>query len=199
MDPETIAEDFSLAIVLADGRAPVAVNARSGMVFQAGLGPHSESAAIQLLLAELRQMSPDRYGSFALGIPYPRAPRQRCDVCLGIDPNWTWAIEVKLVRLLGDNGKPNDNMIMHLLSPYSAHRSALSDCEKLAGSGLGDRQAILIYGFESDAWPLAPLMDAFEALAQRVVRLGPRAERPFDNLVHPIHRRGGVFVWELMP
>lgn len=33
---------------------------------------------------------------------------------------------------LGDNGKPNDNMIMHILSPYPDHRSALTDCSKLA-------------------------------------------------------------------
>jgi len=27
---------------------------------------------------------------------------------------------------MGDNGKPNDNMLMHILSPYPAHRSALT-------------------------------------------------------------------------
>ena len=35
-----------------------------------------------------------------------------------------WAIEVKMLRLMGDNGKPNDNMLMHILSPYERHRSA---------------------------------------------------------------------------
>jgi hypothetical protein len=34
-----------------------------------------------------------------------------------------------MLRLLGDNGKLNDNMLMHVLSPYQAHRSALTDCE----------------------------------------------------------------------
>lgn len=37
-----------------------------------------------------------------------------------------------MLRLFGDNAKLNDNMLMHLLSPYPAHRSALTDCEKLA-------------------------------------------------------------------
>jgi hypothetical protein len=27
------------------------------------------------------------------------------------------AIEVKMLRLMGDNGKLNDNMVMHILSP----------------------------------------------------------------------------------
>ena len=30
------------------------------------------------------------------------------------------------LRLKGDNGKPNDNMLMHILSPYPQHRSALT-------------------------------------------------------------------------
>jgi hypothetical protein len=34
-------------------------------------------------------------------------------------------------RILGDNGKLNDNMLMHILSPYPQHRSAVTDCNKL--------------------------------------------------------------------
>ena len=49
-------------------------------------------------------------------------------------PVWDWAIEAKMLRMFGDNGKLNDNMLMHVLSPYPAHRSALTDCGKLAHS-----------------------------------------------------------------
>jgi len=99
--------------------------------------------------------------------------------------------------MLGDNGKPNDNMIMHVLSPYPEHRSALTDCFKLANSSLGVRKAILVYGFESERWSLGPIINSFEALASRTVRLGRRAEAAFSGLVHPIHDRGAVFVWEV--
>jgi hypothetical protein len=58
-----------------------------------------------------------------------------------VSPDWSWAIEVKLLRLLGDNGKPNDNILMHILSPYPAHRSAFTDCTKLLGAPLGRRKA----------------------------------------------------------
>jgi hypothetical protein len=34
---------------------------------------------------------------------------------------------VKMLRLMSDNNKPNDNMLMHILWPYLAHRSALTD------------------------------------------------------------------------
>jgi hypothetical protein len=49
---------------------------------------------------------------------------------------------------MGDNGKPNDNMLMHILSPYPSHRSALTDCQKLAASGFSGSLAILIYGYD---------------------------------------------------
>jgi hypothetical protein len=106
-------------------------------------------------------------------------------------------LEVKLVRLLGDNGKLNDNMVMHLLSPYPSHRSALTDCSKLAASELGTRKAVLLYGFETDEFPLEPLVGAFETLAAVSVSLRPRAHAGFEGLVHPIHNRGAVFVWEI--
>jgi hypothetical protein len=197
LEPEGIAPDFATAVIAADSRMPVAVNARSGVEFQAGLGPHSESRAIQLIVDELSARYPERYGEYGLSVPYPGTARQRCDWCIGTPPLWLWAIEVKLVRLLGDNGKLNDNMIMHLLSPYAAHRSALTDCAKLAASSLGTRKAILIYGFESAEWPLEPLISAFESLARDVVHLGQRSESGFDMLVHPVHRRGAVYVWEV--
>lgn len=65
-----------------------------------------------------------------------------------------WAIEVKLLRFLGDNGKVNDNILMHILSPYEAHHSAVTDCVKLATSGFLQRKAIIIIGFEAERWPL---------------------------------------------
>jgi len=43
---------------------------------------------------------------------------------------------------MGDKGKPNDNMLMHIHSPYSAHRSAVTDCEELTRSGFDGRNAI---------------------------------------------------------
>jgi hypothetical protein len=148
-------------------------------------------------MSELRDAKPEDYRHFQSGVAYQDIPRQKCDLCIGTSPSWAWAIELKLLRFLGDNGQPNDNILMHILSPYPAHRSALTDCKKLVASGIEGRKAIIIYGFEADAWPLEPAIDSFELLAQASVRLGPRAFATFANLVHPIHRRGGVFGWEI--
>jgi hypothetical protein len=117
---------------------------------------------------------------------------------LGDNGDTEWAIEVKMLRILGDNGKANDNILMHILSPYPSHRSALTDCDKLARSSLGRSKAILIYGYDATDWPLGPTIDAFEALAAARVRLGPRHAAKFGGLIHPVHSAGEVFAWQLL-
>ena len=198
MDLNRLAPDFAAALMSADSKRPQAVNARSGMTFQPGIGPHAETEAVRLVTSELELTKSMIYRDrIALGVPYPDVPRQKCDLCIGQQSSWEWAIEIKMLRFLGDNGKLNDNILMHILSPYPAHRSALTDCSKLVNSPLGERKAILIYGFAHEKWPLAPAIDAFERLAGAQVQLGSRHVAGFGNLVHPIHDKGRVFVWEI--
>ena len=108
-----------------------------------------------------------------------------------------WFIEVKMMRLMGDNGKANDNILTHILSPYPQHRSALTDCAKLTVSGFNGRYAILIYGYDYDDWPLDPVMAAFEYLASDIVVLSQKHVAQFAGLVHPVHQHGRVFAWKV--
>jgi hypothetical protein len=122
---ETLVSDFAQGIIAADKRAPQAVNARSKVAFQPGIGPHSEEQTTRLVIDELRVLAPERYRASALGVPYSGGSRQKCDLCIGQDPTWEWATEIKMLRFLGDNGKENSSILMHILSPYPADRSAL--------------------------------------------------------------------------
>jgi len=145
IDLATIVDDFALCIKRADSRQPQAVNIRSKEPFQAGIGPHSESQVVKLVVDEMVLNHPTIYkDSIVTSVPYPESPRQKCDFCIGNASSWEWAIEVKMLRFLGDNGKLNDNILMHILSPYLEHRSAYTDCIKLSGSQLGQSKAILI-------------------------------------------------------
>jgi hypothetical protein len=189
---ERMVIDVAKAVENADARGPQAMASRTERTYQPGIGPHSESATLGLVVQELVRLD-SSYAAHAFGVPYPDSPRQRCDWCLGSPPVWDWAIEAKLLRLLGDNGKLNDNMLMHLLSPYIAHRSAL----KLAPSRVADRKAIMIIGYEYDDWPIAPAVEAFEALARDRVELGDRHVAAFNGLIHPVHRRGAVIAWRV--
>ncbi len=194
---DSFVADVAQAIERIDATRPVALNQRSKEPYQPGIGPHTESATVALIMGELRMQHGDRYAAFEVGVSYPAIKRQKCDLCLGTAPSWSWAIEIKLFRFLGDNGQPNDNILMHILSPYAEHRSALTDCTKLVRSGLAGRKAIVIYGFDAEDWPLGPAIDAFELLAAARVRLGTRAESRFGGLVHPVHAAGSVFGWEI--
>ena len=184
------------AVQAADARGPQAASSRSGNTYQPGIGPHPEQATLQLVAQELTARNP-AYAARSFGVPYPGAARQRCDWCLGHPPSWDWAIEAKLLRMLGDNAKPNDNMLMHILSPYPAHRSALTDCAKLAASELAARKAILIFGYDYDDWPMEPTIKAFEALARQHVVLGERQQSSYEGLIHPVHQSGHAYAWEI--
>ncbi len=195
-----IVDDFAKCIKLVDARSPRAVSTRTKRPFRPGIGPHSETQVVELVTAEMMERFPTRHaGKISINVPYPDMPRQRCDFCVGSDERWEWAVEVKMLRILGDNGKPNDNILMHILSPYPKHRSAVTDCKKLSGSRLGNRKAVLIYGYEAEDYPLALAIKAFETIASSCVELSPRVAAEFKGLIHPVHRDGMVYGWEIAP
>lgn len=190
-------DDVAASIKRVDARRPQAANVRTGAVYQPGIGPHPETQAVALVVAELQNLAAVRYsGLVRTNISYPQG-RQKCDLCIGVSPSWEWAIEIKMLRLMGDNGKPNDNMLMHILSPYANDRSALTDCVKLLESGLPGRKAVIIYGFDYPNLPMDPAVEAFEILAGRWVGLGSRCVSRYSDLVHPVHVAGRVFGWEI--
>ena len=133
-------QDIATSIKRIDERRPQAANVRTGALYQPGIGPHPESQAVNLIVHELAALAPERYASrLHVGIAYPGG-RQKCDLCIGSSHSWEWAIEVKTLRLMGDNGKPNDNMLMHILSPYPNDRSALTGLQEALGIESGRTQ-----------------------------------------------------------
>jgi hypothetical protein len=93
-----IVSDFAHSIETVDARRPQAVNARSKIPYQPGIGPHPERQTVKLVTAEMMACFPEKYGGrISLGVPYPGAPRQKCDFCVGADDEWEWAIEVKML------------------------------------------------------------------------------------------------------
>lgn len=190
--------DFAEALAAIDAQRPQWVSTTTGRAYEPGIGPHTETATVALIVGHLSQRETSVSERYRIGVPYPNAARQKCDLVAELGGE-EWAIEIKMLRFMGDNGKPNDNILMHILSPYPAHRSALTDTSKLATSSFEGRRAILIYGYDYDKWPLDPAIEAFETLARLRVTLGPRHTAEFGDLVHPIHRGGRVFAWEVQP
>jgi hypothetical protein len=200
MHLEQFVADFAAAMGAVDATRPVAQSARGDKSYQAGIGPHTESRTVALVMRHLATVATERYaGCHALEQPYPNSARSKVDICFGTAPDWLLSIEVKMLRIMGDNGKPNDNILMHILSPYPAHRSALTDADKLARSSLPGIKAIVIYAYEYPAWPSLPAIEAFEVLAARSVYLTPVRPAAVDGLIHPVHRAVTVRGWEVRP
>lgn len=194
---DEMVRDLAGGIKLVDQAHPVAVNQRTGAAYQPGIGPHAETLTTRLVVECLSASKP-AWKEYQLGVGYSDGSRQACDLCVGPASARDWAVEIKMLRLMGDNGKTNDNILMHILSPYPAQRSALTDCEKLVDSTLANQKAIVIYGYDYPGWPMDPVVDAFEVLARRRVVLGNGIVYGFDDLVHPVHREGRVFGWQLL-
>ncbi|MCG3201555.1 MAG: hypothetical protein NFCOHLIN_01425 [Gammaproteobacteria bacterium] len=53
-----------------------------------------------------------------------------------------WAVELKVVRPFGDNGKPAEHWSENVLHPYAGNTSSLGDCLKLLASGLSERKVV---------------------------------------------------------
>ena len=193
---DRLARVLAHAVQTVDARLPVAVNKRTGTAFGAGLGPHSETETFKLIVDEARATEPRWLIDAAFSIPYPESPRQKCDLRLST-PAGDLFVEGKLLRLKGDNGKPNDNMLMHILSPYPQHRSALTDCTKLATSQFPGVKVVTILGYTYPDLPLQPAIHAFEALARSETCLGERHEAQFRDLRHAVHCEGSVMAWRV--
>ena len=191
---DRLTKDLAAAVMAVDALRPVAKNKRTGVAFEAGLGPHSEAETLRLIFDEVRRANSDWYLDVEMSVPYPSKSRQKCDVRIRT-PSSLLFIEGKLLRLKGDNGLPNDNMLMHILSPYAYHRSALTDCAKLAVSNFEGEKAILIIGYSYPDIPLEPAVDAFETLAKRVAKISRRFETSFSRLCHRVHGEGKVMAW----
>jgi predicted DNA-binding protein (UPF0251 family) len=192
-----IVKDFAECLMRADSKRPRAKK------YNPGIAPFDEKTAVRLVVEELKQFKPKQYGAYLYPQQsYPEKNSQgkinrKCDLCVGHSAPWEWAIEIKLLRFLGNNGKPNDNMLTHILSPYEQSCSSLTDAEKLVASSIAKSKAIIIYGFENDDWPLSKAIEAFETLAARKVHMGSKVSADFRNLIHPIHKKGKVFGWKI--
>ena len=70
---DELVRDFATAISRVDAVRPVAVNQRSGVAFQPGIGPHTEANTIKLVMPDMASTNVSRYGDYQLGVPYEMA------------------------------------------------------------------------------------------------------------------------------
>ena len=125
----SLVADFASALAEVDATNPVGSSGR----FRPGCGPLTESQVTALILRRLRERNAAY--SCAAAKRYPNG-RAECDFVLPGE----WAVEVKLARPFGDNGKPAERWSENLLYPYPGNTSSLGDCLKLLNSDFPERE-----------------------------------------------------------
>jgi hypothetical protein len=157
--------------------------------FQPGIGPFGEPQLVKQIAAHLNTLQ--KYGE--------SVRTKRCPDLLIPDE---WAIEIKITRPYGDNGKEAENWSVNLLHPYRGNTSSIGDCYKLLGLSMPERKAVLVIGYEHAPAKidLTPLIKSFETIATSVagITLGPRVEKSREGLVHPVHQTARLFAWEVL-
>ncbi len=157
--------------------------------FQRGVGPYGEPQLVKLIAGRLNRLP--RYQGRA-------ATRRTPDLLIAGE----WAIEFKLVRPYGDNGKEAENWSVNLLHPYPGNVSAIGDCFKLREYSGPERRAVVAVGYEHVPCKidLTPLVRSFEAVVRSValMKISDTIEVRRSNLVHPVHQCLRLFAWEIL-
>jgi len=213
-----------LAIDFADALKSIDADKRSHKQFAPGVGPYGEADAVRAALSKLRiakalplnkcfKSTPTvQYSQWFMRriwityLPTDPKPVVYADAAIKRLPDLLipgqWAVEYKIVRPFGNNGQPAEHWSENILHPYVGNTSSLGDCLRLLSSGLTERKAVIIFGYEHT--PPKVSLDAaitgFELLAKEVVglRLSDRAEQLRNGLIHEVHQQLRVFAYEVL-
>ena len=118
--------------MLVERRSPVATNLRRGTSYQPGIGPFGEDASVSMVMNEIGAHLANGYQSCC--VPYPSAARSVTYVSVR-HPSGNWRWSLKLLRVMGDNGKTNDSILMHILSPYPSESKCAHRLQEAPGIG----------------------------------------------------------------
>lgn len=183
VDLQQLIDDIADALVQIDACEPPFKG------FRRGVGPYGEPQLLRIV-AEILDGHPSYRG------------RVRTKRCPDLLIEGAWAIEFKLARPFGDNGREAENWSVNLLHPYAGNASVLGDCFKLLELECVERKAVAVIGYEHTPprIDLARLFASCELIAQQI--LGFRLSRPIEamrkGLIHPVHQQLRVVAWEVL-
>ena len=157
MELHAILERFSEGLVAVDSTSSTeSANQRTGEIYAPGVKTLREPKFVEELLEWWLKTYPKDFksGFGQREVPYPDVSRAKCDLVISTDGlhNSTpeWAIEVKHIALVGNNGKNNDYGVQKILSPYLKDRSLIHDIYRMKQHPIARRHAVIGYCFEYD-------------------------------------------------
>tara|TARA_Y100000991_G_C21905036_1_gene319774 strand:- start:242 stop:823 length:582 start_codon:yes stop_codon:yes gene_type:complete len=191
MNIEKFATDFAKALKLADEKRPREKN------YKPGIGPHEEDHQVELALEVLNGQG--KYIECGKK-KYPNS-REECDLVI----DGKLAVEFKLLRPLGNNGKDDDKRwLIKILYPSYGNVSAIGDVLKLKQSGFSEKKVIALLTYfpinnNEVKEKIDTTLTCFEFILNEVykVQLGERVSEKFNDLIHPVHNTGVLHCWEI--
>lgn len=181
MDLQSLTNDVADLLSLIDREEPPFRN------YRRGVGPCGEPQLVKQIAKRLNGQHPD-WGAITRRSPDLLIPGR-------------WALEFKIVRPFGDNGREAENWSVNLLHPYEGNVSAIGDALKLVRLSGEEKKAVLVIRYEHTPAkiPIARLLRAFEVVARESfgINLGQRIQALRTGLIHPVHQQVVVASWEV--
>ena len=103
--------------------------------FQPGVGPYGEPQLVGAVARHLNTLP-----AYRGAVRTKRTP----DLLIA----GAWALEFKIARPFGDNGREAENWSVNLLHPYAGNVSVIGDCLKLQKLNGIERKAAVVVGYE---------------------------------------------------
>lgn len=154
MELSHILSRIAEGLIFVDKNAEIYNSSRKGIKYLPGLTTIYEPQCAQELMNWWVDNYPSDFKSthqVHVSYSYPENPGNKCDIVFTADKldteNPEWAIELKKIAFLGDNGKNNDYGPSKLISPFLKDRSVAHDVVKLKESNIARRKAVIGYGF----------------------------------------------------
>ncbi len=153
-----ILERFAEGIEFVDANTShVSANRRTGEVYLPGVKTLTERQFVTEFVDWWQKYKPSDFnphGAIEIEVPYEQIPRAKCDVVFSTDGSAdefpAWAIEVKHIALVGNNGKNNDFGVSKILSPYLKDRSLIHDINRMRQFAVAKKKGVIGYCFTYD-------------------------------------------------
>lgn len=157
VDLREVVQRYAEGLAAIDDAANVErANPRTGEFYLPGVKSLAEEQVVKALNEWWSATHPADFvpgGEGRTGVKYPDLPRAKCDHVFSTDEDLAlpeWAVEVKNIVLVGNNGKRNDFAVTKVLSPFLKDRSLLHDAVRLRAYPLARRHAVVGYSFGYD-------------------------------------------------
>ena len=178
MDLKHIVNRFSQGLLAVDETHRAArTNARTQEEYLPGVAAMTEPILTKHLASWWRTAHPEDFNEnleLVCEVSYPniaKAKKAKCDLVIQEKESSkpVWAVEVKRIQLVGNNGNTNDYGIAKMLSPYLKDRSLRHDLIRLSKPGFDCPSATLVYAFSYSPHSISEAKTRFPELANKTI------------------------------